>query len=90
LFLEFGALIALRIREPGLRGAFRIPAGTGGVILLATIPVVILLIVTGLELRDGEYGLPAIIAALGAAAIGLPCYWLARRFIHVNEDSLAR
>jgi amino acid transporter len=90
LFLEFGALIALRIREPALRGAFRIPTGTAGVILLATIPVVILLIVTGLELRDGEYGLPAIIASLGAAAIGIPGYWLALRYLKGDEAPAAR
>jgi amino acid transporter len=90
LFLEFGALIALRMREPGLRGAFRIPVGTAGVVLLATVPVVILLIVTGLELRDGEYGLPAIIAAFAAAAIGLPGYWLARRFLQASENQVAR
>jgi amino acid transporter len=90
LFLEFGALIALRMREPGLRGAFRIPVGTAGVVLLATVPVVILLIVTGLELRDGEYGLPAIIAAFAAVAIGLPGYWLARRFLQASENQVAR
>lgn len=81
LFLEFGALIALRLREPGLRGAYRIPVGTAGVIVLSAIPVAILIAVTMLELRDGEYGPPAIAGALGAAAIGLPGYWLARRFI---------
>jgi amino acid transporter len=90
LFLEFGALIALRVREPGLRGSFRIPVGTAGVIVLAMIPVVILLIVTGLELRDGEYGLPAILAAFGAAAIGLPGYWLARRYLQAGEAQPAR
>jgi hypothetical protein len=31
LMLELGSLVALRVREPDLRGAFRIPLGTGGV-----------------------------------------------------------
>ena len=70
LFLEFGALIALRTKEPGLRGAFRIPLGTGGVIVLASLPVMVLLLVTGIELTDGEYGAPAIAGALAAAALG--------------------
>ena len=87
LFLEFGALIALRMREPNLRGAYRIPVGTAGVVLLALVPVIILAAVTGLELRDGEYGLPAIAAALGAAGLGLPGYWLARRFLRTRPDS---
>ncbi len=86
LFLEFGALVALRVREPALRGAYRIPTGTAGVIVLAAIPVVILVIVTGLELRDGEYGIPAIVAALGSAAVGVPGYWLARRFLNRDKQ----
>src|SRR5438045_4596283 len=43
LFLEFGALIQLRKREPNLRGAFRIPLGHGGVMALAAQPVLVLL-----------------------------------------------
>jgi amino acid transporter len=69
LALEFGALIALRKREPELRGSFRIPVGRGGVIALALLPMVILLAVVALSFRDGEYGLPAVIGA--AIAIGL-------------------
>jgi amino acid transporter len=90
LFLEFGALIALRINEPELRGAYRIPTGTGGVIILTAIPVVILTVVTGLETKDGEYGLPAIVAALGAAAIGLPLYWWVNRTLRAGFKEPAR
>lgn len=89
LFLEFGALVALRIREPKLRGAYRIPTGTGGVVILAMIPVAILVIVTGLELRDGEYGFPAIVAALAAAALGIPGYWLAKRYLQRTPEQRA-
>ncbi|HVF39078.1 MAG TPA: APC family permease [Gemmatimonadaceae bacterium] len=70
LFLEFAALIAIRRNEPELRGAFRIPLGTRGVALLASLPVMVLLVVTVLELQDGEYGAPAVIAAILAAALG--------------------
>src|SRR5439155_26697036 len=35
LFLEFGALLMLRKREPELRGSFRIPAGFETVCVLA-------------------------------------------------------
>jgi len=70
LFLEFGALIALRRNEPGLRGVFRIPLGLGGVIALAALPVLVLLVVTAIEITDGEYGAPAIGGALAAAALG--------------------
>ena len=83
LFLEFGALIALRRKEPGLRGAFRIPVGRTGVILLAALPMLVLLAVVALEVQDGEHGYPAVISALIAAALGPPAYmlgqWLAAR-----------
>ena len=70
LFLEFGALIRLRKREPELRGTFRIPIGRAGVIALALLPVAILLLVIGLGLMDGEYAVPALLGALGAVLLG--------------------
>jgi amino acid transporter len=79
LFLEFGALIALRRNEPALRGVFRIPVSTGGVVVLAAIPMGILIVTVGLSLQDPEYGHPAIIGAACAVALGPVAYWLARR-----------
>jgi amino acid transporter len=79
LALEFGALVALRRREPELRGSFRIPVGQGGVIGLAILPMVILVAVVGLSFRDGEYGLPAVIGAGVAIALGPVAYAAARR-----------
>jgi amino acid transporter len=79
LFLEFAALIALRKNEPGLRGSFRIPLSTGGVIVLALLPVLVLVLVTAMELTDGEYGGPAIIGALAAALTGPVAYVIAIR-----------
>jgi amino acid transporter len=79
LFLEFGALIALRRKEPDLRGTFRIPAGLAGVCLLAAVPLMILLAVVALEIRDGEYGLPAVLGALGAALAGPIAYSVSLR-----------
>ena len=78
LFLEFGALIALRRNEPGLRGSFRIPVGTAGVVALALLPVVILVGVIVMETRAGEYGGAAILAALGAALLGPVAYPVVR------------
>ncbi|MBA3646869.1 MAG: APC family permease [Gemmatimonadaceae bacterium] len=74
LFLEFGALLMLRKKEPGLRGPFRIPAGFKTVCVLAAIPLFILVAVVALELRDGEYGFPAVLAAIGAALAGPIAY----------------
>jgi amino acid transporter len=74
LFLEFGALLVLRKKEPHLRGSFRIPAGFKTVCVLAALPLVILIGVVALEMRDGEFGLPAVLAAIGAALAGPIAY----------------
>jgi hypothetical protein len=68
----------LRIREPDLRGAFRIPLGTRAVALLALCPFMVLVLVVALSFLDGEYGLPAVIGAGVAIALGPPSYALAR------------
>jgi amino acid transporter len=79
LFLEFAALIALRKKNPNLRGSFRIPLGRGGVIALALLPVVILVGVVAMEMTDGEYGGPAILGALAALLLGPIAYLFTKR-----------
>ncbi len=79
LFLEFGALLMLRKKEPQLRGAFRIPAGFKTVCVLAAIPMVMLIAVVALEIQDGEYGLPAVSGALIAALVGPVAYYFSSR-----------
>jgi hypothetical protein len=79
LFLEFAALIALRKKEPELRGNFRIPFGRGGVIGLALLPAIILVGVVAMEMNDGEYGGPAIVGALAAVLLGPIGYAVVRR-----------
>ena len=74
LMLEFGALIQLRRREPQLRGVFRIPLGTAGVSMLAALPMSVLLLVVGLSVADGEYGLPALAGAAVAIVAGPIAY----------------
>jgi amino acid transporter len=77
LFLEFGALIALRRNNPELRGAFRIPLGTMGVTALALVPAVILIAVIWLEMSGGDYGGPAILGGIVALLLGPICYFFA-------------
>ena len=79
LMLEFGALIQLRRREPELRGVFRIPLGTAGVAMLAALPMAVLLLVVGLSVADGEYGLPALAGAAVAIVAGPMAYRFATR-----------
>jgi amino acid transporter len=70
LALEFAALLQLRKTEPGLRGAFRLPLGRGGLLLLALCPMLILIGVTGIEIAEGEHAGRALLVATLAAAAG--------------------
>jgi amino acid transporter len=79
LFLEFGALVRLRKTEPELRGTFRIPLERRWVALLAAIPMIVLIGVVIISFHDGEYGLPAVIGAGVAIALGPLMYKLASR-----------
>ena len=87
LMLEFGALIQLRRREPQLRGAFRIPLGTGGVAALAALPMAVLLLVVGLSVADGEYGLPALAGSGVAIVLGPIAYRFATRQRRRHESA---
>lgn len=79
LFLEFGALIKLRKSEPLLRGAFRIPLARGGVTILAALPIIVLTGVIAVSFYDGEYGMPAIVGAGVAVALGPLVYRVAQQ-----------
>jgi amino acid transporter len=79
LLLEFGALLALRRKEPALRGPFRIPLGNTGVTVLAVIPLTILAGVIGLSLLGGEYEPAAIVVTMIGAGLGPFAYRLATR-----------
>jgi len=79
LFLEFAALVQFRRRHSHLRGAFRIPVGTGGVVALALLPVIVLGIVIALGVRDGEYAGPSLAGAAVAVLLGPVAYWLLMR-----------
>ncbi len=79
LTLEMAALVQLRRREPTLRGVFRIPVGTFGVAVLAALPLAVLALVVALSFADGEYGLPALLAACAAMALGPVAYRVARK-----------
>ncbi len=76
LALEFGALLQLRVNEPTLRGAFRVPGGLSVVALLAALPMCILLLTMWLAYRGGDLGATAVVGALTAAATGPVLYML--------------
>ena len=70
LALEMASLVALRIKEPELRGSFRLPLGARAIAALATLPMLVLLLVVGLSIQDGEFGVPALIGAAVVALLG--------------------
>src|SRR5436853_399919 len=74
LALEFAALVRLRRREPGLRGAFRVPVGVPLLVTLAALPILLLIAGVALEVRSRTIGLPGVGAALVLAAIGPAVY----------------
>lgn len=90
MFLEFAALIALRRREPTLRGVFRIPLGTAGIVVLTIVPACVFVAAVGFSLAGGEYGALAVVGALGAAAVGPFAYRLAARGAEGRRAAVAR
>ncbi len=86
LLLEFAALVALRLREPGLPRPFRVPGGTVGAGLLAGFPALLIALAIDNQARQWEPRgddliAPAKALLLGAAlaALGPVLYFLARR-----------
>jgi amino acid transporter len=79
LLLEFAALVALRIREPGLPRPYRVPGGLAGAVGVALLPLA-LLVVTMIRNQAEPIG-PFNALELGAllVAAGVPAYWWADR-----------
>ena len=91
LLMELSALVALRRREPLLRGAFRIPLGAGGVAALAALPAATFVVVVVLSFADGESALPALAGSFVGLLIGIPLYrWRAKVLVRTATAGAAR
>ena len=78
ILLEFGALIALRIREPNLPRPYRVPGGILGTILLS-LPPVALMVAAFLRNRSESIGSTSSLAVgLVLIALGPIVYFLSR------------
>ncbi len=94
LSLEFITLVALRIREPNLKRAFRVPGGMTGAVLAGVFPMLLLgisIVRGGHEEVLGMNGLVfgALIIASGFAIYGLRALLGAKPANAVNEASAA-
>jgi amino acid transporter len=72
ILLEFWALVALRVREPGLARPFRVPGGTAGAVMIGLPPlglIVVALVRNGSEVigNTNEMAIAGAIIAAGAA-----------------------
>jgi amino acid transporter len=88
LSLEFASLVRLRQREPTLRGAFRIPIGGGAVTVLATLPMLVLVVVIVLSFYDGEFGVPALAGTAVAIVTGPLAFAVAARRLQAARATL--
>jgi amino acid transporter len=70
LAMEFAALLALRRREPGLVGAFRVPVGVPVLAAMAALPVLVLAVAVALEVRSRAIGLVGVLVAAACGAAG--------------------
>ena len=85
LALEFAALIALRRREPGLVGAFRVPLGTPSLAALAALPVLVLGAAVVLEVRSRMIGLVGVAVAVAIGLAGPAIYPVLSRRVSAGE-----
>jgi len=79
LMMEFAALVALRVREPSLRGVFRIRTGTAGVAVIAALPAAILGVMVYLSFHDGEIATTSLLGSVIGLALGPLLYVVAKR-----------
>jgi hypothetical protein len=78
IVLEFWALVALRVREPGLARPFRVPGGTAGAVMIGLPPlglIVVALVRNGSEVI-GNTNEMVIAGAIIAAGVAM--YFLSR------------
>lgn len=68
LLLQFAALIALRVRAPGMPRPFRIPGGLPGVLLVALLPALIIVLAVITTVRDEGMSFLALALPLLASA----------------------
>jgi amino acid transporter len=79
LSLEFVTLVVLRIREPNLKGEFRVPGGMVGVILTGVFPIALLSMAVVKSDSEAILGVNGLLFGLVIILAGFVVYGLTRR-----------
>ncbi len=74
LFLEFLALVVLRVTEPGLPRPFKVPGGIFGVIFLGVLPVLLLVFSVIRGEREQILGMSSLLFGVLVVAAGFVAY----------------
>jgi amino acid transporter len=79
LLLEFAALVALRVREPGLPRPFKVPGGTAGAVALCVPPTALIAVAAWKGRGEpAALGMSALGLSAAAAVVGLAWWAVAR------------
>jgi amino acid transporter len=85
ILLEFWALVALRVREPGLARPFRVPGGLAGAVAVG-VPPLALMAAAFLRNRTEQIGSTNELAiGIGVMAAGVAAYFLSRFFRKIES-----
>jgi amino acid transporter len=99
ILLEFWALAALRIREPGLARPYRVPGGTAGTILIGLPPLALIITALVRNSRESVGSTNELVIGGTIVAAGFVMYFLTRLFhrsrppaqdLPASSDSLAQ
>lgn len=80
LVLEFIALVALRVREPGLPRPFRVPGGLAGTVAVGALPTLMLALAAINGEHEAVLGMNGLVFGLVIIALGIGAYAVAARF----------
>ena len=87
LMLEFVTLVVLRVKEPGLRRAFRVPGGMTGAVLTGVFPLLLLLLAVVESNHETVFGLNGLLFGVLIIFAGFAIYSVTGRHRRVQTHS---
>ncbi|MEJ2008641.1 MAG: APC family permease [Acidobacteriota bacterium] len=89
LVLEFMALVALRVRQPGLPRPFRVPGGLAGAILVGVSPTFLLVLSLVRSSREEVFGMNGLTFGVLAILAGFVLYYATRPLRQRHSETVA-